>query len=313
MSLAFMVVGCVQGGSHTGTGGSSGGGTGGSGSAGSTGSGTGGGNGTAGSNGSGGATSGSGGATTSSGGHTGTAGSGAGGMTTTGLGGAPGTGGHVASGDAGTRPDLTGRTALFIVSDPNSLDDGDVLIEELLQIRGMTVTFGTIATPPAMASNFNMVIISSGIGSDTSFSVFKDVPVPMILFGNGLYQTMGFVPNSSSRGSADDTVQNVITDATTLMSSDLAMGQMFVVINTAIANTQYTWGIPGGAPIKVAALVGSPTEYVVFGYEKGAAMSVGTAAGRRVAIGWKSNAVKALTLEGFKLQDGAFSWAAGGP
>lgn len=218
----------------------------------------------------------------------------------------------MASGDAGTRPDLTGRTALFIVDDPNSLDDGDVLIEELLQIRGMTVTFGSIATPPAMASNFNMVIISSGVGSDAAFSVFKDVPVPMILFGNGLYQTMGFVPNSSSRGSADDTVQNVITDTTTLMSSDLAMGQMFVVINTAIANTQYTWGIPGGAPIKVAALVGTPTEYVVFGYEKGAAMSVGTAAARRVAIGWKSNAVKALTLEGFKLQDGAFSWAAGG-
>ena len=312
IALAFMVGGCVQGATHMGAGGSSGGGTGGNGSAGSNGGGTGGSNGTAGGNGSGGTTSGAGGATTSSGGRTGTAGSGAGGMTT-GSGGTPGSGGHIPNGDAGTRPDLTGRTALFIVDDPNSLDDGDVLIEELLQIRGMTVTFGSIATPPAMASNFSMVIISSGVGSDTSFSVFKDVPVPMILFGNGLYQTMGFVPNSSSRGSADDTVQNVITDTTTLMSSDLAMGQTFVVINTAIANTQYTWGIPGGAPIKVAALVGTPTEFVVFGYEKGAAMSVGTAAGRRVAIGWKSNAVKALTLEGFKLQDGAFSWAAGGP
>ena len=195
ISLAFMVVGCVQGATHMGTGGSSGGGTGGSGSAGSNGGGTGGGNGTAGSNGSGGSVSGSGGATTTpSGGRSGTAGSGAGGMTATGSGGAPGVGGHVVSGDAGTRPDLTGRTALFIVDNPSGLDDGDVLIEQLLQIRGMTVTFGTVATPPAMASNFNVVIMSSGLGSDTSFSVFKDVPVPMIVFGNGLYQTMASCP-----------------------------------------------------------------------------------------------------------------------
>jgi hypothetical protein len=293
-----------------GTGGSSGGGTGGSGSAGSTGAG---GNGTAGGNGSGGNVSGSGGATTSSGGRTGTGGSGAGGMTATGSGGAPGVGGHIATGDAGTRPDLTGRTALFIVDNPSGLDDGDVLIEQLLQIRGMTVTFGTVATPPAMASNFNVVIMSSGLGSDTSFSVFKDVPVPMIVFGNGLYQTMGFVPNSSSRGSAADTIQAVITDTSTLMSSDLAMGSIFLLIDDTIASTQYTWGIPGGTAIKVAALAGTPTELAVFGYEKGATMAVGTAAARRVAIGWKSNAVKALTLEGFKLQDGAISWAAGGP
>ncbi len=314
MSLAFVVVGCVQGANHTGTGGSSGGGTGGSGSAASTGGGSGGSNGSAGSDGSGGTTGGSGGATTSSGGRTGTAGSGAGGMTTTGSGGAPGTGGHVPSGDAGTRPDLTGRTALFIVDDPNSLDDGDVLIEELLQIRGMTVTFGSIATPPAMASSFNMLIISSGVGSD-AVSVFAPVPVPVIVFGNtSFYQPMGFVTaNAVDAAAPAARPSNGVMDTTTALSSDLAMGQMFVVINTAIANTQYTWGIPGGAPIKVATIVGMPTEMVVFAYEKGAAMATGTAAARRVSLGWKSNAVKALTLDAFKLQDGAFSWTAGAP
>jgi hypothetical protein len=42
-------------------------------------------------------------------------------------------------------------------------------------------------------------------------------------------------------------------------------------------------------------------------------MAVGTAAGRRVALGWKSGVEKALTIQGFKLQDGAFSWTAGAP
>jgi hypothetical protein len=230
-----------------------------------------------------------------------------------GLGGAQGLGGATGNPDGGARPDLTGRKALFIVSDSGSLDDGDLLIEELLQIRGMTVTLGTLTTPPSTATGYNLMILSSGLGSDSAAAVFKDVPIPTVVFSNGLYQAMGFVASSAGRGSADGPGQVIIGDTSTALSSDLAKGATIGVTNPSLGNTNYTWGIPGGTAIKVAAVAGAPTEFAVFAYEKGAPMAVGTAAGRRVALGWKSSAEKLLTVEAFKLQDGAFSWTAGAP
>ena len=84
--------------------------------------------------------------------------------------------------------------------------------QQLLEIRGMTVTYGTLATPASMATGFQVMILSSGLGSDSAAAVFKDVPIPVIVFSNSLYQTMGFVATSSGRGSAADTLQNTITD-----------------------------------------------------------------------------------------------------
>jgi hypothetical protein len=309
LTVALSVSACVAA-SNTG-GDGSGGAAGRDGTAGATGGGQGGSAGTTG-GGQGGSTTGTGGKITGGGGAvvTGGGGRGAGGA---GQGGAPGLGGATANPDGGARPDLTGRKALFIVKATGSLDDGDVLIQELLELRGMTVTYGDLTTPPAMAASYNLMILSSGIGSDASFAVFKDVPIPTIVYYNSLYQTMGFVATSSGRGTTDDSVQVTMTDVSTQLSSDLANGSSFLMTNSALGSSSYGWAIPGGAPIKVAAVMDAPTEFAVFAYEKGAAMGVGTAAARRVALGWKSGVEKALTLQGFKLQDGAFSWTAGAP
>ncbi len=310
-ALSFLAFGCVQGATHEGTGGSSGGGTGGSnGSAGgSTGGGTGGSSGGSTGGTSGGGTGGM--TTTASGGHTGTAGTGAGGTTTGSSGGATGAGGHIANADAGTRPDLTGKKVLFLIDSISSPDDGEALVLSLLQIRNLDVTLGDATTPAAMATGFDMVVLSSNV-TDAA-TTFKDVPVPVVVFGNtSFYQPMGFVAASSGRGSTSGEPQATVTDATTLLSSDLAQGQTIDVFNAALGNSNYTWGTPAGAPIKVATIVGMATELVVFAYEKGAAMATGTAAARRVSLGWASSKVKLLSLEAFKLQDGAISWAAGG-
>jgi hypothetical protein len=309
LTVALSVSACVAA-SNTG-GDGTGGAAGSDGTAGTTGGGQGGTTG-GGQGGTTGSTTGTGGKITGGGGTviTGGGGRGAGGA---GQGGAPGLGGATGNPDGGARPDLTGRKALFIVKSTGSLDDGDVLIQELLELRGMTVTYGDLTTPPAMAASYNLMILSSGIGSDASFAVFKDVPIPTIVYYNSLYQTMGFVATSSGRGTSDDSVQVTMTDVSTPLSSDLANGSSFLMTNSALGSSSYGWAIPGGAAIKVAAVMGAPTEFAVFAYEKGAAMGVGTAAARRVALGWKSGVEKALTLQGFKLQDGAFSWTAGAP
>jgi hypothetical protein len=234
---------------------------------------------------------------------------------TTSSGGAPGSGGHIANADAGSRPDLTGKKALFIVDDPNSLDDGDIVVQQLLEIRGMTVTYGAITTPAATAGTYNLILISSGTSGTELGTVFNAVPVPTVVFGNtSNYQPMGFVAtnNSASRSSTSGSPPLTVLDTSTALSSDLAMGSTVNVLNPGV-NSNYTWGIPVGQPIKVAAISATPTQMAIFAYEKGAMMAVGAAPARRVAIGWKTGSVKDLTLDAFKLQDGAFSWTAGAP
>ena len=81
-----------------------------------------------------------------------------------------------------------------------------------------------------------------------------------------------------------------------------------------ILSTQSTslyWGTPGGAAIAVASIMGSASELIDFAYEKGLATATGTAPARRVGLGWKTNAVQNLTINGFKLFSAAIDWTAG--
>ena len=290
---------CVQGASHEGSGGSTGS------AGGMTGGGAGapgvGGNGV----GTGGNTGGVGG-TTGGGGRTGVGGG-------SGVAGATGTGGRI-SGDAGTRPDLTGRKALFIVDDPSSIDDGDAMLKSLLEVRGMTVTYAPATGPASLATGYQLVIGSSGASATDFATTFKDVPVPMILFYNPYYVPMGFAAASgAAKGSVASTTQITIIDATsTPLASDFPAGAMLGVINPT-RSTQIAWTAIGGSVIKVASISGAPTELIDFAFEKGAAMAVGTAAARRVGLGWKTDALKDLLIDSFKLQDAAVSWTAGAP
>jgi hypothetical protein len=346
--LPLVALGCatnVGGGSSPGSGGTNGGGTAGtSGSAGTSGAGTAGTTGSAGTPGSAGTvgTSGSAGTvgTTGSAGTTGTAGTtasagttgtgGRGGTTgtagttasagTTGTGtagttggtagtfGAAGTTGTLVDGGAG-QVDLNGKRALYVVDDPSSLDAGDVILQMSLQIRGMVVTFAPSTGPASLATGQNVVIVSSGAGAGDFAPVFKDVPVPMIVFGNSAYQNLGWIP-SSSKGSVNSTTLASLVDASTTLSSDIMAGVGFKMI-LDIRSTSLYWGTPGGSPIKVASIMGSPSELVVFAFEKGAAMATGTAAARRVGFGVKTDSIQDVTIEGFKLLTAAIEWTAG--
>ena len=154
----------------------------------------------------------------------------------------------------------------------------------------MTVTFGTVTTPPAMASNLQRGDHLVGHRLRQLGAVFKDVPVPMIVFGNGLYQTDGFRRPTRRAAAAPRTPsQNVVTDTSTLMSSDLAMGSTFMVINDAIASTQYTWGIPGGAAHQGRRARGYADRVRrVRLRERRRDGGRAPAPARRVAIGWKT-------------------------
>jgi hypothetical protein len=307
-------------GGATGTGGASatGGatGTGGApatGSGGSTATGTGGATPTGGSTGHGG-TTGTGGTGIATGGTPGTGGAhatggtpGTGGTTTTGTGGTSGSG----SGGTTTGPiDLTGRKALLVVDSPTSMSTGETIVEEALQERGMVVTVGASTGPASLAAGQNVVVVSDSSGAGDFVPIFGSVSVPMIVFGNSALQTLGWTASSSAKGTVSSTTNVSVVNVSTPLSSDLTAGLSFPMILSTTSTSLY-WGTPGGAPIIVASVMGSPTELVDFAYEKGSAMATGTAPARRVALGWKTSAVQNLTISGFKLFSAAIDWTAG--
>jgi hypothetical protein len=339
VSLAALLLGCAPNvGGGPGTGGASGAtggttGTGGNQSATGGATGTGGATATGGATGTGGAVTGTGGSATggvtgtggaigtggtkATGGATGTGGTKAtGGVTGTGgvsaTGGATGTGGVTGTGGAATGGpiDLTGRKVLLLVDSPTSMSTGETIVSETLQERGLVVTVGASTGPASLAAGMNLVVVSDSAGAGDFVPIFGSVAVPMIVFGNSAFQSLGWTASSSAKGTVASTSSVTMTSAVTPLASDLAAGTSFPMILSTQSTSLY-WGTPGGAAIAVASIMGSASELIDFAYDKGSATATGTAPARRVGLGWKTNAVQNLTIDGFKLFSAAIDWTAG--
>jgi len=268
------------------------------------------------------------GGSTSSGGTTGTAGgsgttgtAGRGGTTgsagssgttgTAGRGGTTGNAGSTGSGGTGGGPvTLNGRKALLVVDNTGSLDDGETILKLTLENKGMTVTLAPGTGPATLATGQNVVLVSSGVGSGDFVPVFKDVAVPMIVFGNSAFQNLGWITSSSGKGTVDSTTLVQLVDTNSPLVSDLMTGVGFKMIVDS-RDTSLYWGTPTASAIRAASIMGQPTQAVSFAYEKNAALMTGTAAARRVGFGVKVDSIQDLTIEGFKLLIAAIEWTAG--
>jgi hypothetical protein len=220
-----------------------------------------------------------------------------------------GTAGTTGSAGAAGAVDLNGKRVLYVVDSPSSLDNGDVILEMTLQIRGMLVTFAPSTGPASLATGQDLIVVSSGASASELAPIFKDVAVPMIVFGSSAYQNLGWVA-SSGKGSVSSTTLASLVDTTTPLVADVAPGLGFKMILDTRSTSLY-WGAPGGTPIKVASVMSAPTQLVVFAFEKGAPMATGTAAARRVGFGVKTDSIQDVTIEGFKLLNAAIEWTAG--
>jgi hypothetical protein len=206
--------------------------------------------------------------------------------------------------------DLTGRKALLLVDSPSSPSDGEVILQETLQERGMVVTVGASTGPASLAIGMNVIVVSDSSGAGDFVPVFGTAAIPMIVFGNSAYQTLGWTASSSAKGTVDSPTSVTLVGTGTPLTSDLAAGSSFTMILSTQSTSLY-WGTPGGNPIAVASIMGSATELVDFAYEAGSATATGTAPARRVGLGWKTNAIQNLTISGFKLLSAVIDWTAG--
>ena len=255
----------------------------------------------------------SGGAPDSGGASTGAGGAGSPAGGSTGRAGATGTGGAVIpppppSSDAG-HVSLNGRKALLVVGSAGSLDDGELLLQQVLDEHGMTVTVADATGPASTAAGQNVVIASDQADSAIVAATFGSVNVPLIAFGNSHFVALGWIAKNA-KGTVSTSSQLTIADAGTPLASDFKTGQSFAAVLSSASGSFY-WGTPGGAAIQVATVMGAPAQAVVFGYEAGASTGTATAPARRVGLGLKTNMIQDLTVDGFKLLEAALDWTAG--
>jgi hypothetical protein len=235
-----------------------------------------------------------------------------GGGINTGSGGTAGTGG-APTGSGIIHPiDLTGKKVLFIVDDPSSLDDGDIMLRDMMAARGMVVTLASTTAPPAavVVSSQDLIVGSSGAAGAEFGTLFKSSAVPILTFGNGYYQPLDFIATTAARGNAASTVMLTVVDATSHLAAGFAAGAVLAVISPT-RNTQVYWATAAGAPTRIAQLGGNPTELCAFAYEKGAMMATAPAPGRRVSLCWKTDAIKDLAVDSYRLMNAAVEWTAG--
>ena len=220
----------------------------------------------------------------------------------------PGSGAGAGS-DAGA---LVGRGALLVLGDPAALTSGETALKVDLESRGMVVTLAPASGPPSLASGQNVIIASSSVAAATFAPVFKDLAVPMLIFGSSLDAPLGLVPAGSGNvGGVGGNSDIAIIGVGTPLVVDLLPGTIFRAHPTR--SSSVSWALPGGSPIAVASVSGIPNQGVIFAFEKGAAMATGNAAARRVAIGWRTDAEPSLTVEAYKLFIAALKWTATAP
>ena len=211
-----------------------------------------------------------------------------------------------------TATNIPSNEVLFIVGDKNNLNATDSATFIAFNIRGFTVTtLNDSEANPADTVGTALVYISSSIDSTQLGSRLRDVPVPIIVAENNLYDDMamtGAVEDVDHGRSANDQDSiHIINDTHPLAGGLSGTVQVYLFPN------HLRWGTPGPEAITIADLVdGSSNHNAIFAYETGSNMIGVQAPARRVAFFQSSNTGALLTIEnGWVLFNAAVDWATG--
>lgn len=159
------------------------------------------------------------------------------------------------------------------------------------------------------ASGKDLIVISDSVNANDVNTKFRNVPVPVLLWEDNLYDDMGMTANSGQSGFDPNQTQIVIINDTHPLAGSLSTGTYTVYSAAA----DLTWGSPGTYGTKIATLTTDNTKFVVFGYEVGAAMPnlPNTAPARRVGFMMRDiDLYNDLTGTGLLLFNTAVLWTA---
>ncbi len=208
--------------------------------------------------------------------------------------------------DGGTpMPTATPKTALFVVSNANSLNAGDTAVKTRLEGLGYTVTLKTAtASATSDATGKTLVLISSSVASGDVNTKFKSVTVPVITWEYALYDDMAMTNTTSGMDYGYNTgTSMVITSANHPLAGGLSG-----TVNLYNTSTNIPFGVPSANAINVGAVSSTSTRKLEFAYDKNAAMVGGfTVNARRVGLFLVDTATP--TTDAWTLFDAAVNWS----
>jgi len=201
--------------------------------------------------------------------------------------------------------------ALFVANSTNLSSAESNIVSRLQTLGYFVVTKAATSVASTNGSDKSLVVISSTVTSTDVNTKFTTNAVPVMTWKQDLYDDLGMVTsNTTYYGTTSGQTHVTITNPIHPLAGGLPAGAVTVVSNAAT----FAWGQPNSNAAQIATIVGSSTNYAVFGYEKGAAMPGLVAPARRVGLFMSdSNSVTGLNSNGWALFDAGFSWATTAP
>ncbi len=184
----------------------------------------------------------------------------------------------------------------------------DEQVKKHLENSGYSVDFIDQEASPEAAAAYDLVLISSTVGSQDFEGKYKDVQVPILTWENDILDDLRFTGRNKGVdfGEVDGEHYIWIVNAPHPLAAGLPAG-----INSVYRKDQpMGWGKPGLGASIIATIPGQPDKAIIFAYEKGATMDYDyLAPARRVMLFLDNTTFPLLKENGLKLFDAAVQWA----
>lgn len=184
----------------------------------------------------------------------------------------------------------------------------DEKVKGHLDSLGYNVTFRDQSEALPKANAYDLIIISSTVGSQDFEGKYKDVTTPILSWENDILDDLRYTGRNKDVDFGEVTKEHYIwiVNAPHPLAAGLPAG-----INSVYRKDQpMGWGKPGLGASIIATIPGQPDKAIIFGYEKGATMDYDfIAPARRVAFFLDNTTFPLLKENGLKLFDAAVNWA----
>lgn len=201
------------------------------------------------------------------------------------------------------------RGVLYVHSTAGA-NPSDVLLIARLESQGYYVErVGATTSDTAMGAGKHLIITSSTVASGEVTTKFQSSAAPVINWEQALQDdyAMTTVTGTTDRGTTAGQTALEIVDASHPLAAGLSTG----VVQVVTAARDIAWGQPN-TNAKAIARVPGTQNYGIYGYDKGALLTDGTAAPeRRVQVFLSDNSAVVFTEAGLRLWDAAVNWAQG--
>ncbi len=208
-------------------------------------------------------------------------------------------------------------SVLLIVDNASALNAADQALRTRIENLNYTVvTMSASAAQPSHGAGRALVAISGTVTPSSLAVEFRNLPVPILTWNNGLLGILGMTGTASGTdfGTVSGSSQlRVSNHSCEIISPITGLPQPVTVLESGMTDT-FGWGAPGGSAFAGATLPSDLSKAVLFCYPVGVAMPGLTAApARRVALFMSATGATSLNATGQMLFDESVQWSTGAP